>query len=285
MNLAFSVARGDRCLALLPMLDKQTGPAIVKILSERSIKKQTVGGSMARRILRSNRKTGSLVRDAQMLRQKREEVAEAAFDLFLKQGFHGTTTRDVTRRAGISAGALFTYFPSKEDILVHIITREQERAESEFLDVLRQQIDAAVRNNADPETVFVTVFAAFVRSVDRMRRFILLAYQETKSLNQPARQALIAREKRLQAVLGEAIEYGVQRGRFAPGNIGLKAHNLMVLAHAWAIRHWVFVGAMNSVEEYIAFLQPLVLAMLEKKAELSTAAGGQRAISQFAPAK
>jgi len=242
---------------------------------------------MARRILRSNRKTGSLVRDAELLRQKRDEIADAAFDLFLKHGFHGATTRDVTRRAGISAGALFTYFPTKEDILVHIIAREQERAEGEFLGVLRRQIDTAVRDNADPETVFVGVFAAFVRAVDRMRRFILLAYQETKSLNPEARQALIAREERLRAVLGEAIEYGVQRGRFAPGDIGLKAHNLMMLAHAWAIRRWVFAGEMDSVEEYIAFLQPLMLAMLEKGSESSAAkaGGGRGVISQFASVK
>ena len=99
-----------------------------------------------------------------------------------------------------------------------------------------------------------------------MRRFILLAYQETKSLNTETRQALIAREKRLQALIGEAIRYGVERGRFAPDSIGLKAHNLMVLAHAWAVRHWAFAGEMESIEEYLAFLQPLVLAMLETKA-------------------
>jgi hypothetical protein len=99
----------------------------------------------------------------------------------------------------------------------------------------------------------------------------LLAYQETKSLNSETRQALIARERRLQALISEAIRYGAERGRFAPDNIELKAHNIMVLAQAWVVRHWAFAGELESIEEYIAFLQPLVLTMLETGAAVETA--------------
>jgi hypothetical protein len=110
-----------------------------------------------------------------------------------------------------------------------------------------------------------------MRSVDAMRRFILLAYQETKSLNTETRRALIERERRLQVLLGEAIRYGAEQGRFAPDNIELKAHNIVVLGHAWATRHWAFAGEVESIEEYIAFLQPLLLAMLKTKAEVEPA--------------
>ena len=147
---------------------------------------------------------------------------------------------------------------------------------------LSRQIAEATRTNADPEEVFLNVFTTFLHSVGTMRRFILLAYQETKSLNSETRQALMARERRLQALIGEAIRYGAEQGRFAPDNIELKAHNIMVLAHAWATRHWAFAGAVESIEGYIAFLQPLVLAMLEvrlvgetlrKERRLTTAVG------------
>jgi AcrR family transcriptional regulator len=221
---------------------------------------------MARKILRPAKKPSFLIRDQDLLQQKREAVAEAAFELFLKEGFHHTTTRDLARRAGVSAGAPFTYFKDKEDILFYIVSKEQDRAGEQLVGTLSRQIAEATRTGADPEEVFKNVFATYLRGVDEMRRFILLAYQETKSLNTEARQALIAREKRLQALIGEAIQYGVERGRFAPDNIELKAHNIMVLAHAWAVRHWAFAGVLESIEEYIAFLQPLVLAMLETKA-------------------
>ncbi|MBI3247802.1 MAG: TetR/AcrR family transcriptional regulator [Deltaproteobacteria bacterium] len=217
---------------------------------------------MPRKILRSAKKSNSLIRDQNLLEQKREAVAEAAFELFLKEGFHRTTTRDIARRAGVSAGAPFTYFKDKEDILFYIVSKEQDRSGEQLLSALSQQIAEATHTNADPEDVFRNVLATYLRGVNEIRRFILLAYQETKSLNTETRQRLIAREKRLQVLIGEAIRYGVERGRFAPDNIGLKAHNIMVLAHAWAVRHWAFAGEMASIEEYVAFLQPLVLAML-----------------------
>lgn len=221
---------------------------------------------MARKILRAAKKPRLLIRDRDLLQQKREAVAEAAFELFLKEGFHRTTTRDIARRAGVSAGAPFTYFKDKEDILFHIVSQEQDCAGEQLLEALSHQIAEATRTGADPEAVFNNVCTTFLRAVDAMRRFILLAYQETKSLNTETRQALIARERRLQALIGEAIRYGAEQGRFASDNIALKAHNIMVLAHAWATRRWVFAGEMASIEDYIAFLQPLVLAMLETKA-------------------
>jgi AcrR family transcriptional regulator len=220
---------------------------------------------MARRILRPAKKTTTLIRDADLLQQKREAVAEAAFELFLKEGFHRTTTRAIARRAGVSAGAPFTYFKDKEDILFYIVSKEQDHAEEQLVEVLSRQIAEATRTDADPEEVFKAVLGTFLRAIDEMRRFILLAYQETKSLNMEARQALIVREKRLQALLGEAIRYGAERGRFAADNIALKAHSIIVLAHAWAIRHWAFAGELESIEDYLAFLEPMMLAMLEKR--------------------
>ena len=100
-----------------------------------------------------------------------------------------------------------------------------------------------------------------------MRRFILLAYQETKSVNLETRQAQIEREKRIQAALSNVIQYGVERGCFSPDAVDLKAHNLMVLAHAWAVRHWAFAGQLDSVEDSIAFLLPQGLALLQPKDE------------------
>jgi AcrR family transcriptional regulator len=243
---------------------------------------------MARKILRPPKKPNFLIRDQDLLQQKREAVAEAAFALFLKDGFHRTTTRAIARRAGVSAGAPFTYFKDKEDILFHIVSQEQDRAGEQLVGALSRQIAEATRTGADPEEVVKGVFTTFLRAVDAMRRFILLAYQETKSLTHEARQALMARERRLQALLGEAIHYGAERGRFAPDHIELKAHNIMVMAHAWATRHWAFAGEVESIEEYIAFLQPLVLAMLEtgvgaetpKKEQRQLAAVGGRASAE-----
>ena len=210
---------------------------MIKIHSSRSAKRSG--------LLRvDTRKRNVLVRDHNILKQKRAELAEVAFDLFLDRGFHRTGVREIAAAAGLSVGAVFTYFRDKEEILAHIFFEQLERVEKELLESLSAMVDDQTSSGRDPELVFDTVFTQFLRAVDTLRRFILLAYQETKSLNAPARNALIAREKRVQGLLANAIRYGAQRGRFAAEDIDLKAHSIVVLGHAWAVRHWMFAGVM-----------------------------------------
>ncbi len=49
--------------------------------------------------------------------EKRKALMEAAIDLFSTQGFHATPTQQISDRAGVSAGTLFRYFRTKEDLI------------------------------------------------------------------------------------------------------------------------------------------------------------------------
>lgn len=46
----------------------------------------------------------------------RTAILNAARDLFLRQGYHATSVRQITTAAGIVPGALYNHFPSKEAI-------------------------------------------------------------------------------------------------------------------------------------------------------------------------
>ena len=52
-----------------------------------------------------------------------DEVLDAALSLFMEQGFARTSVEQVARRAGISKGAVYLYFESKEAILVGLVNR------------------------------------------------------------------------------------------------------------------------------------------------------------------
>jgi TetR/AcrR family transcriptional regulator, transcriptional repressor of aconitase len=47
---------------------------------------------------------------------RRQEIVEAACRCFARRGVHRTTIRDVQREAGLSAGAVYAYFPNKEEL-------------------------------------------------------------------------------------------------------------------------------------------------------------------------
>jgi len=43
-------------------------------------------------------------------------LEEAAFELFLEQGYAGTTVEEITQRAGVSRNTFFNYFGTKSDV-------------------------------------------------------------------------------------------------------------------------------------------------------------------------
>jgi AcrR family transcriptional regulator len=47
---------------------------------------------------------------------------EAARVVFAKKGYHDATMDDVAKEVGVSKGALYSYFKSKEDLLKEITT-------------------------------------------------------------------------------------------------------------------------------------------------------------------
>jgi len=57
--------------------------------------------------------TTHLLKDQRVL-----QILEAAAELFGKQGFDRTSVDEIARKAGLSKGAIYWYFPSKERILV-----------------------------------------------------------------------------------------------------------------------------------------------------------------------
>ncbi len=67
-----------------------------------------------------------------------ERVMAAASDAFARLGFHGTGMRDIARAAGVSIGALYHYFPSKEQIFLAAVRAEYERYLQAAQHLLRQ---------------------------------------------------------------------------------------------------------------------------------------------------
>ncbi len=61
---------------------------------------------------------------ADRARQKREEILDAALQVFSAKGFHRATNQDIARAAGIaSPGLIYHYFQDKQDLLKHLLER------------------------------------------------------------------------------------------------------------------------------------------------------------------
>jgi AcrR family transcriptional regulator len=58
---------------------------------------------------------------------RREHILDAAEECFARSGFRGTTMQDICKAAKVSAGALYLYFRSKEELIAGIAERDRAK--------------------------------------------------------------------------------------------------------------------------------------------------------------
>ena len=127
-------------------------------------------------------------------RDRRLQIMEAAKELFARQGFEGTTTRQIAGSARVNEAIIFRHFPSKEDLYWAVIDRECEIAG--WQPALRRQLgsgasdreifagiakDILVRRAKDSSLSRLLLFSA-LENQQRSQRFFhtyVVEYYET----------------------------------------------------------------------------------------------------------
>lgn len=81
----------------------------------------------------------------QHLTARRQQIVEAALRCFAREGFHATSMRDVIRESRLSAGAVYSYFPSKEALIAAAVEPVLAQVTGALDDVLaaREPVDPA----------------------------------------------------------------------------------------------------------------------------------------------
>ncbi|WP_441289418.1 TetR/AcrR family transcriptional regulator [Sorangium sp. KYC3313] len=89
------------------------------------------------------------------LTEAQKKIVDAAVAAFAEQGFHGTATKEIARRAGVAEATIFKYFPSKRDLLLGVIGPAVERL-----------VGPALARSMDPlfDATYPT-FEAFLRAL------------------------------------------------------------------------------------------------------------------------
>jgi AcrR family transcriptional regulator len=62
--------------------------------------------------------------------RSRAQILESALDLFSRQGYRGTSIRDISRAAGVSTGAVYHHFDDKEQVFDTLLSQYWAAIES-----------------------------------------------------------------------------------------------------------------------------------------------------------
>lgn len=55
--------------------------------------------------------------------QKKQLILDTAKALYAESGYHSTTTNEIAKRANVSIGTLYSYFPDKEAVLLEVLNQ------------------------------------------------------------------------------------------------------------------------------------------------------------------
>ncbi|MCP4689803.1 MAG: TetR/AcrR family transcriptional regulator [Desulfobacterales bacterium] len=195
------------------------------------------------------------VKNPNLVEKRRRQIIDAAVQLFIKNGFHKTTTRQIAKAARISIGALYEYIASKEDILYLVCDAIHEEVE--------KAVEEAMARASGARSTLADVIREYFLVCNQMNDHILLIYQETQSLPAKWRKRVLENEVRITGVFMNALARLTSSGeipRLDERFIELMAHNISVLGHMWTFRRW-FLGRHYSIEDYIALQTDFILGM------------------------
>ncbi len=201
------------------------------------------------------------IKDRLLVERRRRQIVDAAVQLFVKQGFHKTTTRQIARAAGFSIGSLYEYIASKEDVLYLVcefIHAEVERGVTE-----------ALKRTGGTHNALAEVIRAYFLVCNRMSDFILLIYQETQCLPEQWKKKVLENELRITGLFVEVLARLSSEGHLPEMDdraLELAAHNISVLGHMWTFRRWFF-SRHYAIEDYIRLQTDFILRTVCVKPE------------------
>jgi len=186
------------------------------------------------------------------------KIGEAAIELFYARGAVATSVRDITSACGLTPGALYNHFSSKEDLL-YVLVRD-----------IHIQVDEAMAvalANAGPDPVnqlssIVRFLVAHTAGYKKQSRF---ANRDFTVLTGARKQEIRAIRRRMRDRLACVLIDGASRGAFslAGGNDQPSATlcsgtilNMCVHISEWTLEHYQ-LGIADLQDRYVAMAHRL----------------------------
>jgi TetR/AcrR family transcriptional regulator, transcriptional repressor of aconitase len=124
--------------------------------------------------------------------ERREQILEGARRCFAENGYEGATVTRLEREVGLSRGAIFNYFPSKEDLFIELAERDSVRMSEVWIE---GGLEAVVREVMELDAAWLSVYLELFRRVRNDPSFRARIEERQKEIA-PANRARIEEAQR-----------------------------------------------------------------------------------------
>jgi AcrR family transcriptional regulator len=191
---------------------------------------------------------------------RRRQILDAALACFSEAGFHQTGMADIVRRSGLSHGAVYLYFSSKDDI-IEALAVDRHRNEA--------ALNATALANADPMDALRALARSYALNLvdpagEARRRVVVNGWAEALR-NDRVRSAVLEGAEAARSALGPLIE------RLAP-DVDSDAVARLLVAMFQGMTLQAVWGEPIDVEAALAALDCMLIGLVRTKVAAGTAA-------------
>lgn len=169
----------------------------------------------------------------------RDEILEAAAQIFSKKGFHAASMQDIAEAVHLQKASLYHHVTSKQEILLELLNRA--------LDLLIERVSKACDSPAPPEEKLRRAICTYLKALSEYDYLAAVLLLEHRSLEPELRVRHIPRRDRFESLWRDLIQQGVEAGIFHCHSASLAARALLGTMN-WTITWYRRDGSL-SIEE------------------------------------
>lgn len=158
----------------------------------------------------------------------RGRLLAAALDSFAHRGFHGTSTRDIARSAGMSPAAVYMHYRTKEELLYSLSFAGHQH--------VLEVVEEAVAMHSGPAEQFREIVEQFTAWHARFHTNARVVQYEMAALSPDHRLEIAGLRRAIEMRVREVVGSGVTRGEFTvrtPNTAALAALSLGIDVARW----------------------------------------------------
>lgn len=171
---------------------------------------------------------------------RREQILDVAMSLFARQGFEGTTTRQLAESARVNEAIIFRHFPSKEDLYWAIIERKCQTSGR------RAMLQQMLAGGGSDLEVFSGIAERILRRSKRdadITRLLLYTALERHELSDEFFRKHVAGQFEL---LADYVQRRIDEGAFRPVDPLLAARSFLGMVIYYYLVEELFIGSRRS---------------------------------------
>lgn len=134
------------------------------------------------------------------------KLLQAAVECFGRNGYHGTSTRDIARAANMSSAALYVHFRTKNELLFKITLVMGQS--------MLQDLADADDPDAPPSERLTALIRSYVRCIAQMTMAVRVSTFEFAALDDEQRKTMSGLRSKVNNQIDKVLEAGVKSGVF-----------------------------------------------------------------------